>query len=50
MVVVPGIPKRPTSIAIAGQELTEHEWHEPSRTVFFESPAGVSRAVVRILW
>ncbi|MBP7054017.1 MAG: hypothetical protein KBE65_23650 [Phycisphaerae bacterium] len=44
------IPKRPTSIAIAGQELTEHEWHEPSRTVFFESPAGVSRAVVRILW
>jgi hypothetical protein len=44
------IPKRPTSITIADQELTEYEWHEPSRTVFFESPAGVSRQTIEVQW
>ncbi|MBP8911129.1 MAG: hypothetical protein KBI32_06475 [Phycisphaerae bacterium] len=44
------VPKRPTSITIADQELTNYPWHEQSRTVFFESPKGVSRQHVKILW
>jgi len=44
------VPRRPTRIAIGDQELTDYQWHEPSRTVFFESPTGVSRQDIRILW
>ena len=44
------LPKRPTSITIEDRELTDYQWHEESRTVFFESPTGVSRQHVKIAW
>ena len=43
-------PKRPTSIKSGDRELSGHQWHEESHTVCFESPAGVSRQQVKILW
>jgi hypothetical protein len=44
------LPKRPTSIMMEGRELTEYQWQEKSRTVFFESRAGIPRQTVKILW
>lgn len=44
------LPKRPASITCGDRELSGYTWHEQSRTVFFESPADVSRQQIRILW
>ncbi len=43
-------PKRPTVIGSADRELSGYQWHEESHTVCFESPTGVSRHQVKILW
>ncbi len=44
------IPKRPSSITIEDKELTEYQWHQESRTVCFESPKGLSRQQIKIVW
>jgi len=44
------VPKRPTKIVMGDRELSEYQWHQESHTVCFESPTGVSRQRVKILW
>jgi len=44
------LPKRPTRILIGDQALTEYTWDKGSRTLFYESPASISRQVVKIFW
>jgi hypothetical protein len=44
------LPKRPRSLRVGGQVLTDYTWHEKSQTVFFQSPKYVQKQTVRILW
>ncbi len=44
------VPKRPKSIQINGNNMTEYTWDSTSQTLFFESPAGFSRQMVKVLW
>jgi len=44
------VPKRPTKIVMQDRELSDYQWHQESHTVCFESPTGVSRQRVKILW
>ncbi|MCP4454371.1 MAG: hypothetical protein GY809_23185, partial [Planctomycetes bacterium] len=44
------LPKRPRSLHVGDQAVTDYTWHEESQTVFFRSPRDVHRQAVRILW
>jgi hypothetical protein len=44
------VPKCPTSITIEDRERTDYQWHQESRTVFFESPTSISRQSIKIPW
>jgi hypothetical protein len=44
------LPKRPQGMVMGDRRFTDYTWHEPSRTLFFESPKDSPNQTVRILW
>ena len=45
------LPKRPRSLHVGDQNVTDFTWHQQSQTVFFKSPgAAAPKETIRILW